>query len=87
MQKSNWREEIELDEGLGKLALGALNYAAPVVGSVAGGALAGGGRLAGGVASGGGEVDTTMIMSTEGAKPDGTAVGTLANYNQAYLYA
>ena len=40
-----------------------------------------------GVASGGGEVDTTMIMSTEGAKPDGTAVGTLANNNQAYLYA
>ena len=40
-----------------------------------------------GIASAGGEVDTTMILSTEGAKPDGSQVATLANNNQAYLYA
>ena len=65
MQRSNWREEIELDEGAGlatavlgglgkaaKVAYGVSKVAAPI----AGGLLAGGGRLAGGTASGVGSV-------------------------------
>ena len=63
MQKSNWREEIELDEApilpvLGKVAMGALKVGAPIVGGV----LAGGGRLAGGVASGAGSVVVVLCL-------------------------
>ena len=40
-----------------------------------------------GVGAGSTEVDTTIIMNTEGTKPDGGIVATLANHNQAYIYA
>jgi hypothetical protein len=33
------------------------------------------------------EVDTTMILNTEGTKPDGGVVAALSNDNQAYIYA